>query len=536
MPGPDDRRLRSVRGSSPRLGSGAPLSHGRGETGGAEAERACPAGTVVLDVNGMEVTAPKRVAVIGSGYVGTVVAACLAHVGHQVTGVESDADKLDLLNAGRAPFHEPGLDELLAQSMACGTLTFTDDFSAAMKRSDILFICVGTPSGPDGLPDMTAMLDVASSIAANLDRHHILVNKSTVPIGSGRWLASVIEDLAPDRMEIDKRFSVVSNPEFLREGNAVDDYLNPDRVVLGSDDHAALNELAELYRPILDRRVPGKAPSNLPPVPLVVTDLVTAEMTKYASNAFLATKISFANEMSRLCEMIGADVTEVTAGMGLDQRIGGMFLDAGLGWGGSCFGKDISALLATAEDYGYRARLLTATVEVNQDQRHLVVEQLLRHLKTLRGARVALLGLAFKPGTDDLRDSPAVDVARRLLSRGCFVTAHDPVVHELPQLPGVRMASDPYRAAWGSDAVVLATDWPQFLGLDLVRLRTATRGTLFFDGRNNFDPVAVRAAGFDYLGIGRSGADRGRAQRPKDAPDPGGTARAGDDEVSLGPR
>ncbi|WP_262320432.1 UDP-glucose dehydrogenase family protein [Acidiferrimicrobium sp. IK] len=441
----------------------------------------------------------SRVAVIGTGYVGTVVAGCLAHIGHQVIGVESDAAKLVPLRAGRAPFHEPGLDALLAEGIGAGTLSFTDDFAAAMDGSDVVFVCVGTPSGPDGLPDMTAMVGVARSVAANLRHHHVLVNKSTVPIGSGRWLASVIEDVA--RTRIEGLFSVVSNPEFLREGNAVHDYLHPDRVVLGSDDPAALDTLAELYQPILSQTLPGEAPGEQ--VPLVRTDLVTAEMTKYASNAFLATKISFANEIARLCEMVGADITEVTAGMGLDTRIGGRFLDAGLGWGGSCFGKDVSALISTAGDYGYRTRILEAAVEVNEDQRNLVVEALLHDLKTLRGARIALLGLAFKPGTDDLRDSPAVAVAERLVHRGCFVTAFDPVVGALPGHPDVRIAASATEAAWQADAVVLATDWQEFLGLDLKSLRAETRGDLFFDGRNIFDPGLVEAAGFRYRGIGR---------------------------------
>lgn len=454
----------------------------------------------------------RSVAVIGSGYVGTVVAGCLAHIGHQVIGVESDVAKLEPLRAGRAPFHEPGLDDLLAAGVAAGTLRFTNDFADAMDHSEVVFICVGTPSGADGLPDMTAMIGVARAIAANLRHHHVLVNKSTVPIGSGRWLASVIEDVAADRSTIEGLFSVVSNPEFLREGNAVSDYLHPDRVVLGSDDPAALDTLAELYAPILSQTVPG-APAGQP-VPLVRTDLVTAEMTKYASNAFLATKISFANEMARLCEMVGADITEVTAGMGLDSRIGGRFLDAGLGWGGSCFGKDVTALISTAGDYGYRTRILEAAVAVNEGQRHLVVEALLRDLKTLRGARIALLGLAFKPGTDDLRDSPAVAVAAQLVERGCFVTAFDPVVDALPGHPEVRLAGSAIAAAWQADAVVLATDWREFLGLDLAALRAETRGDLFFDGRNIFDPAAVEASGFRYRGIGRPGpAGPRRAER-----------------------
>ncbi|MGH9060885.1 MAG: UDP-glucose dehydrogenase family protein, partial [Acidimicrobiales bacterium] len=274
----------------------------------------------------------------------------------------------------------------------------------------------------------------------------------------------------------------------------------------GSDDPGALREVTELYAPIVAGA--GSGDSGSPAVPVVTTDLVTAEMTKYASNAFLATKISFANEMARLCDLVGADVKEVTRGMGLDPRIGSRYLDAGLGWGGSCFDKDVAALCATAREYGYETRLLNAARAVNSDQRHLVVEQLFRYLKTLRGARVAVLGLSFKPGTDDLRDSPAVDVARRLLQRGVFVVAYDPVVRHVPDLPEIRMSSDAYQAAKGADAVVLATEWPEFSDLDLTRLRDLSRGDLFFDGRNLFDPAKVQAAGFHYVGIGRSSVGR----------------------------
>jgi nucleotide sugar dehydrogenase len=352
---------------------------------------------------------PRQVCVIGSGYVGTVAAACLAHIGHQVVGVESDEAKLALLQRGVAPFRESGLDELLADCVGSGRLTFRADVAGAMEEARIVYICVGTPQGAGGEPDMSAVVDVAREIAAHVDGH-ILVNKSTVPVGSGRWLSSMIEEAAPDGRAVRGRFSVVSNPEFLREGSAIGDFLYPDRIVLGSDSETALDAMATLYEPIVTGRDPH--------VPLLRTDLVTAEMLKYASNAFLATKISFANELARLCELVGADVCEVTEGMGLDRRIGPLFLDAGLGWGGSCFGKDTAALIAAAEGYGYRARILEATVAVNQDQRGHVTEVLLRHLHTLRGVRIAVLGIAFKAGTDDLRDSPALDVIRRLVRQG----------------------------------------------------------------------------------------------------------------------
>jgi UDPglucose 6-dehydrogenase len=443
----------------------------------------------------------QRVAVIGSGYVGTVVAACLAFVGNRVIAVESDPDKLAQLVAGSVPFHEPGLDAIVTHALEAGSLDFTGDFGLAMDRSDVVFVCVGTPPGPDGRPDMTAMTEVAHQIGSNLGHHHVIITKSTVPIGTSNWMGSMIED-AMGVTSGEGLFSLVSNPEFLREGCAVQDFLHPDRVVLGGEDAAALERVAEVYRPILDQRIPGDG-GQRHAVPLLTARMPTAEMIKYASNAFLATKISFANEIARLCDLVGADVTEVTTGMGLDHRIGGQFLDAGIGWGGSCFGKDLDALISSASDYGYQPSLLMGSVEVNRSQRQLVVDELLRHLKTLQGARVCLLGLAFKPQTDDLRDSPALDIARRLAGRGAFVTAHDPMVHTVGDLPELRTDGDPYEAARGATAVVVATDWPQFLTLDLGRLRRAMKGDLFFDGRNLFDADEVQAAGFRYVGVGR---------------------------------
>ena len=445
---------------------------------------------------------PRRIAVIGSGYVGTVVAACLAWVGHQVVGVETDQAKLALLSSGIVPFHEPDLGELLEATLAQGGLRFTDDFADAMEHSDVVFVCVGTPSGPDGHPEMDAMVSVTRSLAANLHHPHVFVTKSTVPIGTGNWLGSMIEDLigSGPRLEL---FSVVSNPEFLREGSAVGDFLHPDRVVLGSDDKGALDIVAEVYAPIVEQDLPGQAVPGQP-IPLLKTGLATAEMTKYAANAFLATKISFANEIARICDFVGADVTEVTAGIGLDSRIGKQFLNAGLGWGGSCFGKDLSALVSTAGDYGYRPELLEATIAVNVRQRQLIVEQLLAQLKTLRGARITLLGLAFKPDTDDLRDAPALDLAKRLLERGAFVTAYDPMVPEVSSIPELRLAEGILQAATSADAVIVATEWDEFVNMDLVQLRKLTNGAMFIDARNAFDPHAVTEAGFTYFGIGRS--------------------------------
>ncbi len=443
-----------------------------------------------------------RIAVIGSGYVGGVVAAGFALVGHDVTVVERERARLAQLRSGVAPFREPGLDPLLASGLASGRLRFTDELGSGLEGVDVVFVCVGTPPGADGRPDMSAMATVADGLSAHLSAHQIVVTKSTVPIGTGRWLRAQIEENrgadGPGRWPV----RVVSNPEFLREGHAVEDFLHPDRIVLGSDDAAALQRVVELYEPITAQAIPGDN-SQRGPVPLLLTDLATAEMTKYASNAFLAMKISFANEIAHLCELVGADVGAVVDGVGLDVRIGRPFLDAGLGWGGSCLGKDLSALVGTAVEFGYHPALLEAALQVNEHQRQLVVDELLHQLRSLRGARIAVLGLAFKPGTDDVRDAPGVDVAGRLAGRGAFVAVYDPLVTSLDSLDGVRFADDPYAAARGAEAVVLATDWPELAALDLYELARAMRGDLLFDGRNLFDPAKVRAAGLRYLGVGR---------------------------------
>ncbi len=444
---------------------------------------------------------PARVAVVGSGYVGTVTAACFAGVGHHVVAVEADASKLAVLRTGRAPFFEAGLDDALAEALRSGRLRFTSDMADAMKSSDVVFLCVGTPGGADGRVDMSAVEAAAAAIGAQLRHPHVLVTKSTVPIGSGRWLASIIEDALPLDQRPDPPFSVVSNPEFLRQGSALEDFRNPDRIVIGGDDESAIETVADIYRPV----VAGARPlANGQRPPVITTDLATAEAIKYACNAFLATKVSFINEIANICERVGADVAQLATAMGLDERIGSRFLDAGIGWGGSCFGKDLSALVAVAEEQGYDAALLRAAAAVNSRQQLTVIDKLQRHLMTLRGRRVALLGLAFKPGTDDLRSAPSVEVVRQLLERGCKPVAHDPVVKELRQFPDVRMAATPEDAAERADAVVLLTEWPEYLGLDLAGVRSRMRGDLFLDGRNVFDPRSVEAAGLVYEGVGRS--------------------------------
>jgi UDPglucose 6-dehydrogenase len=440
----------------------------------------------------------KRVAVIGSGYVGTTVAGCLSFLGHRVVAVEIDHHKLRSLRTGRAPFHEHGIDQLLRDGLAGRTLRFTDNVLDAVRNSDVVFLAVGTPLGTDGRPDMRALDAAARTIGAVISRQ-IVVNKSTIPIGGAHWLASIIQESRPEA-ERHEPLALVANPEFLREGSAVQDFLSPHRVVLGSNSEAALDTLAELYSPILRQDFPGGDPDRVPI--LIRTSPETAELVKFASNAFLATKVSFMNEIANICERVGADVTAVSTAMGLDPRIGSQFLGAGIGWGGSCLGKDLTELIATAEQADYDPALLRATLSVNTRQRGLVVRKLQTRLRVLQGRRICLLGLAFKPGTDDIRDAPGVDIARQLMSKGAVVTAYDPAVSSVPHLPDLGLACDPYEAADQADATVLTTEWRQFIDLDFARLRRRVRGPLFIDGRNCLDAMRLTEAGFHYERIG----------------------------------
>lgn len=444
-----------------------------------------------------------RVSIVGTGYVGTVAAACLAFLGHHVVGLEIDQRKLTLLQRGEPPLFEPGLDELLTAQLAAGRLGFTDSPAEAMDASDVVFLCVGTPQGADRRPDMRACFAAAQAIGGSLRHHHVVVTKSTVPVGTGHLLASVIEGSLPASRKETRLFSMVSCPEFLREGNAIQDFLWPHRIIVGGDDQQAIEQVAEVYRPILEQSFEGGDPLARPA--LVRTSLVNAEMVKYAANAFLATKISFINEVANVCERVDADVTVVSEALGLDPRIGPQFLNAGAGWGGSCFGKDLHGLVELASDVGYEPRLLKATLSVNQYQRWSIIEKLQSHLHALPGRRVALLGLAFKAGTDDLRDAPAIDVAGWLIAAGASVVAHDPLVRQVPGLTGVEMAENPYASAAHADAVVLLTDWPEYRSLDLEALRCVMAGNLLIDARNLLDPDAAVRAGLAYRGIGRGG-------------------------------
>lgn len=451
----------------------------------------------------VRLTSPRRpshkVAVIGTGYVGAVTSTCLAWLGHSVIGLDTDSSRAGQLNNGQVPFHEPGLQDLLNSALETGRLKFTDDPSVALPNADFVFLCVGTPPGPDGSPDLTQLESAIQSLAPHLRSDAVIVNKSTVPVGSGNWTRTILEDALEGNRDL--IFHVVSNPEFLREGSAIDDFLYPDRIVLGGDT-ADVSRVAELYQTVLDQSFGGGRREIRPR--LITTDLASAEMIKYAANAFLATKISFANEIAQMCELFGADVRQVLPAIGADHRVGTAFLNAGVGWGGSCFGKDVAALIATGQEYGYTPAMLQATVDINRKQRASAVRKLQRELHILKGRRIALLGLTFKPGTDDLRDAPALEIARRLLAAGAVVTAFDPVVKSLPEeYRAVRLASDAYEAADRADAVVLTTEWPEFRELEASGLRRVMRGDLILDGRNclseaDFDGSGLRLIGFGW--------------------------------------
>jgi nucleotide sugar dehydrogenase len=425
----------------------------------------------------------------------------MAKTGHDVVALEIDPSKLEQLERGRAPFFEVGADDLIRKGLSQRRLRFTGYVRDAVESSEIIFLCVGTPGTDDGHADMGALEHAVRAIAEVMQEPKILVTKSTVPIGSGHWLETIVEDAMPARNRGRIDFSVVSNPEFLRQGSSIPDFLHPDRVVLGSDELRALEVLAEAYRPILEQTFDGGDPSRKPA--LIRTSLATAETVKYAANAFLALKISFANEIANVCELVGADVSDVAHAIGLDQRIGRRFLDAGAGWGGSCFGKDLGELVAAAADHGYDARLLHAVSEVNAWQRSLVVKKLRRRLHGLRGRRVGILGLSFKPGTDDVRDSPAMEVATNLVASGARVLAHDPAVQMTPDVPELLLVDEPYEVAERADAVVLMTEWPDYRELELDVIAGRMRGRLFVDGRNMFDPAKAEYAGLVYEGIGR---------------------------------
>lgn len=439
-----------------------------------------------------------KVAVIGTGYVGAVTSTCLAFLGHDVCGLDSDSMRAGQLNNGQAPFVEPGLPEILKATLSSGRLSFTDDPAEALSDAEFVFLCVGTPPGPDGSPDLAQLESAIQSLAPYLRPEVIIVNKSTVPVGSGNWTRTILEDALDGNRELS--FHVVSNPEFLREGCAIDDFLYPDRIVLGGATED-VSRVAELYQPVLDQSFDAGRREIHPA--LITTELASAEMIKYAANAFLATKISFANEMAQMCELFGADVRQVLPAIGADHRVGNAFLSPGVGWGGSCFGKDVAALISSSKEYGYTPSMLQATVGINTAQRESAVRKLQRELHMLKGRRIALLGLTFKPGTDDLRDAPALDIARRLLAVGAVVSAFDPVVKSLPdEFAAIRLTRDVYEAADRVDAVVVTTEWPEFRAIDPDSLRRAMRGDLVVDGRNCLPEHSFVGSGLRLVGFG----------------------------------
>ena len=462
-----------------------------------------------------------RVCVIGTGYVGLVTGACLAHIGHDVICVDNNEEKVKLMKSGQSPIFEPGLSDIMQSAIQTEKIHFTTDIAAGVAHGEVLFIAVGTPPLPTGESDTRYVEAVARGIGENLNGgYKVIVNKSTVPIGSGDWVRMIVLDGIAERQKTlipaggvasDEKspedlaqFDVVSNPEFLREGSAVYDTFNPDRIVLGGNSPRAIALMKELYAPIVERQY--AADKSLPQVPVLATDLSSAEMIKYAANAFLATKISFINEVANICDRVGADVTQVAKGIGLDSRIGNKFLNAGIGWGGSCFPKDVSALIHTADDYGYEAQLMKAAVSVNERQRLIALEKLQQVLKILKGKTVGLLGLTFKPDTDDMRDAPALNLIEQLNRLGAKVKAYDPIVSQTGLrhgLTGVLVETDAERLADGCDALVLVTEWQQFSSLDYAKMAKLMDHPVIIDGRNFLDPETMVRAGFQYVGVGR---------------------------------
>jgi UDPglucose 6-dehydrogenase len=431
-----------------------------------------------------------HIAVIGSGYVGLVTGACFAEFGVDVTCVDIDAEKIERLKEGIIPIYEPGLEQLVVKNAQAGRLKFTTDLKAAVEHTLVIFLAVGTPPREDGSADLSYVESAARSIAECMNGYKVIVTKSTVPVGTGAHLRNLIREHQRERTN----FAIVSNPEFLREGAAIDDFMRPDRVVIGSSDEEAIAILKDLYRPLY-----------LIETPFVITTVEAAELTKYASNAFLATKISFINEIANLCDLIGCDVHDVARAMGMDGRIGRKFLHPGPGFGGSCFPKDTRALASVARKYGGETLIVDAVIEVNRRQRGAMIPKIEKLAQGIQGKTVAVLGLSFKPETDDMREAPSVDIIRGFLERGAEVRAYDPAAMDEARkvLPEIFYAEDEYEAVSGADVLVLMTEWNQFRALDLERIRGLLRAPKVADLRNIYEPEAMRELGFDYIGVGR---------------------------------
>jgi UDPglucose 6-dehydrogenase len=431
-----------------------------------------------------------HIAVIGSGYVGLVTGACFAEFGVDVACVDVDADKIAQLSRGQATIYEPGLDQLLQKNLQAGRLRFTTDLDSAVEPASVVFLAVGTPPKSDGSADLTFIDNAARQVAAHIHGYKVIAMKSTVPVGTGKRLTNLIKEHLPQPVD----FSVVSNPEFLREGAAIGDFMRPDRVVIGSNDEPATEVMRELYRPLY-----------LIETPFVITSVEGAELTKYAANAFLATKISFINEIANLCERVGCDVHQVARAVGMDRRIGSKFLHPGPGFGGSCFPKDTRALSVIGRQYESPMNIVDAVIEVNERQRRAMLPKIEAIAGGLSGKRIAVFGLSFKPETDDMRDAPAIDIIRGLTDSGASVIAYDPVAQGEAEkhLPAIEYAEDEYAAASGADVLVFITEWNQFRALDMQRIRTLMRTPNIADLRNIYEPADMRELGFNYVGVGR---------------------------------
>lgn len=425
------------------------------------------------------------IAVIGTGYVGLVVGACLADLGNSVVCVDVNKEKIELLKKGRSPIYEPGLDEMLKTNIEGGRLSFTTNTKEAVQRSEVLFIAVGTPQKENGEPELKYVEQVAEDIGRAMNGKKVIVNKSTVPVGTGELVAKIIKN------HYKGEFHVVSNPEFLREGSAINDFLKPDRIVIGCNDEEARKAMEEIYGP-LDAEI-------------LFTDIESAELIKYGSNALLATKISFINEIARLCDKVNADIEMVAEGIGLDKRIGPYFLKAGCGWGGSCFPKDVKALIHIAKKHNINLKIPKAAEEVNKEQKILPVKKLKEKIRDLNEKRIALLGLSFKPNTDDMREASSIEIANALKKEGAVVIAYDPIAEEEAKkvISGISFAKSPYEALKGSDAMILVTEWNEFKEIDFERIKKLMRNPLIIDGRNIYDRKQLEELGFVYEGIGK---------------------------------
>jgi UDPglucose 6-dehydrogenase len=431
-----------------------------------------------------------HIAVIGTGYVGLVTGACFAEFGVDVTCVDVDVSKIEKLNKGIIPIYEPGLDQIVEKNEKAGRLRFTTDIKTAVEAAQVVFLAVGTPPKDDGSADMSFYRQAARDVAEAMNGYKVLVTKSTVPIGTGKWLREFVSQ----NQKTETEFGVASNPEFLREGAAIDDFMRPDRVVIGSNESRAIDVMKELYRPLY-----------LIETPIVITSLEAAELIKYAANAFLATKITFINEVANLCDAIGCDVHDVARGMGMDNRIGRKFLHPGPGYGGSCFPKDTRALTTVADQFGVETRIVDAVIEANERQRDAMIPKIEKLVGDLDGKHIGILGLSFKPETDDMRESPAVDIIRVLKERGATVRAFDPAAMDEARhcIAGIEFASDEYDAIKDADALVIVTEWNQFRALDMQRVKSLLKAPKIADLRNIYEPEDMREMGFEYVGVGR---------------------------------